>query len=500
MPKHLSRLPRPLLEQIIDSALDAFIVIGKDSRVIAWTRQAQVLFGWSLQEAIGRHIGELIIPPALREAHERGMQHYLRTGEGPLLGRRVEIQAQDKAGRLFPVELSINEAEIDGERVFSAALRDISEAHRSRSRAERLAEVVEATPDFVGFTDLEGRALYINRAGRQMIGLRPEQGLDGVSMRDKYPAWAYEKVQEGMRHAMAEGSWCGDTAVIAANGREIPTSQVILASKDAAGHTLYLSTIIRDMTERHEVEEALRAMDRRKDAFLAMLAHELRNPLAPIATAAHILRRGPVDEQRLQRASEIIGRQAAYMARLLDDLLDVSRLTRGLIRIERAPVDLVAVARDAVEQSLPLVQARRHRLHVQSPEGEELLVTGDRTRLVQMVVNLLNNAARYTPDGGEITLTVHATATQALIGVRDTGIGIPRELLGHIFEIFTQAHPTMERSQGGLGLGLALVKNLAQLHGGSVTATSEGEGRGSEFCIRLPLRQAAPAGAMDTMP
>jgi len=247
-----------------------------------------------------------------------------------------------------------------------------------------------------------------------------------------------------------------------------------------------------DVTVRKRVEDDLRAANRQKDQFLAMLAHELRNPLAPITTAAQLLQRGNIDPQRMRHASEIIARQAEHMTSLVNDLLDVSRVTRGLATIEKEELIVADIVHGAVEQVRPLLDARRHEMQLEMT-GPPLHVSGDRTRLVQVVSNILNNAAKYTAPGGRIVLRVQRDGDEAVIAVRDNGQGIDPQVLPYIFDLFTQAERTPDRSQGGLGIGLALVKSLVALHGGRVAATSPGLSQGSEFSIRLPLLQNAPA-------
>jgi signal transduction histidine kinase len=241
--------------------------------------------------------------------------------------------------------------------------------------------------------------------------------------------------------------------------------------------------------ERVRAEEALRLADRRKDEFLAMLAHELRNPLAPISAAAQLLNMGEPDAARVSRTSAIITRQVTHMTGLIDDLLDVSRVTRGLVVLAREEVDLRSVIADAVEQVRPLIEARHHQL-AQNLSATPVFVEGDYKRLVQVLANLLNNAAKYTPEGGKLAIWLGATAEQVLISVSDSGIGISAELLPTVFDLFSQAERTPDRSQGGLGLGLALVKSLVELHGGMVTAASEGRNMGCEFTVRLPRLHA----------
>jgi CheY-like chemotaxis protein len=224
-----------------------------------------------------------------------------------------------------------------------------------------------------------------------------------------------------------------------------------------------------------------------------MLAHELRNPLAPIMTAAQLLKVGSLDPKSVANASEIIARQAAHMTDLVNDLLDVSRVTRGLVTLEKEELDLNVIVSAAVEQVRPLIDARRHSLTLQL-SGSSAHVIGDRTRLVQVISNILNNAAKYTSPGGRLTLSVTVDEDRVHVAVRDNGVGIAPDILPYIFDLFTQAERTPDRSQGGLGIGLALVKSLVTLHGGSVRASSDGIGQGSEFCICLP-RLAAPAAS-----
>ena len=244
--------------------------------------------------------------------------------------------------------------------------------------------------------------------------------------------------------------------------------------------------IVMDVTARKRAEEALREADRRKDEFLAMLGHELRNPLAPIRNAAEVLRLlGPADP-RLQKAGDVIARQVAHMTRLVDDLLDVSRITRGKVTLHMERIDLAAVVAAAVEHTRPLFEARRHRLAVELPP-ETVWLEGDKTRLAQVLGNLLTNAAKYSEEGGEVRLTAARDGGEAVVLIRDGGVGIPPDFLPHVFDLFTQGQPTLARSQGGLGVGLTVVRRLVELHGGRVEAHSEGPGRGSEFVVRLPL-------------
>ena len=241
----------------------------------------------------------------------------------------------------------------------------------------------------------------------------------------------------------------------------------------------------REIAERARVERQLKEADRNKDEFLAMLAHELRNPLAPIRNAVQIMRRKPFEDPQLAWSRDVIERQLTQLARLVDDLLDVSRITRGKINVTLEPLELASVVSRAVETVQPLVSERRHELVVDMPAGPQW-VEADLARLTQALGNILGNAAKYTDPGGRITVTAREDGPSVRIAVRDTGVGIPPEQLSRVFDLFTQVERTTDRTAGGLGIGLALVRKLIEMHGGTVSATSEGSGRGSEFVITLP--------------
>ena len=266
--------------------------------------------------------------------------------------------------------------------------------------------------------------------------------------------------------------------------------------------------VFTEVTDRHRLEDELRDRagrlaedDRLKDEFLAMLAHELRNPLGPILNAFEVLRIGGLDAAEVATVRQVAERQARHLARLVDDLLDVSRITTSKIQLRREPVDLAEVIARVVEAVRPTIEAMRHRLTVEV-EARPLPMVGDPTRLDQVMINLLNNAAKYTEPGGSIALHVARDDRRARIRVVDTGIGIPAEMLPRIFDLFTQVDHALDRSQGGLGIGLTLVRRLVELHGGTVAVRSEGPGRGSEFVVELPLAAAAdsPAPAPSVRP
>ena len=272
-----------------------------------------------------------------------------------------------------------------------------------------------------------------------------------------------------------------------------------LPVRDEAGNIIRWMGTVTDMHDQKLAAEELKAANARKDEFLAMLAHELRNPLAPISTAAQILKLPGGDARRSAQASDVIARQVKHMVELVDDLLDVSRVTRGLVELEREPVDLASVVHSAIEQARPLIEKKGHTLATRLGAAH-VRVVGDRKRLVQVMANLLNNAAKYTPEGGAITVCAEVAAGEITLSVIDNGIGIDAALLPQVFDLFTQAKRTPDRAQGGLGLGLALVRSMVGLHGGRVEAGSAGLGRGSRFDVMLPLQSGGDGARARTDP
>ena len=253
---------------------------------------------------------------------------------------------------------------------------------------------------------------------------------------------------------------------------------------------------IRDQIESlQEADRSLRLADQRKDEFLATLAHELRNPLAPIRTGLQLLSQPSADGAQFRSVTDMVERQMSQLLRLIDDLLEVSRITTGKLNLQREPLDMRLVVETALEGCAPAIARGGHQLDVRLPD-DALCVDGDLTRLAQSLGNLVNNAAKYTPDGGRIVVTLARSGDEAVLAVQDSGVGLPEDMIGQVFDMFTQVNRSLDRAQGGLGIGLALVKSLVSLHGGQVSAASAGPGQGSTFTIRLPLVDGAAAPAV----
>ena len=354
---------------------------------------------------------------------------------------------------------------------------------------ERFRTTLTSIGDAVMVTDAQGRVTLLNPAAQALtrwdadaIGRPVDEVFRIVNEATR------NTVENPVTKVLREGAIVGlanHTVLIGRDGTEVPIDDSGAPIRDGRGRVVGVVLVFRDITARRAAEQELRENDRRKDEFLAMLAHELRNPLAPIRNAAHTLALLGTPDDRIHWVSGVIERQVGLMTRLVDDLLDVSRITSGKITLKREPVSIAAVIAQAAEAARPPAESRKEALEVDvAPDVG--WVDGDQARLVQVVGNLLDNAIKYTEEGGHIRLTARADDREVVIAVRDSGVGIAADLLPHVFDLFAQADRSLERRQGGLGIGLTLVRRLVDMHGGRVEAASEGPGRGSEFTIRLP--------------
>ena len=353
----------------------------------------------------------------------------------------------------------------------------------------RLKQLANTIPQLAWIADAQGSIEWYNDRWYEYTGI-PHEEMRGWGWQRVHDPQVLPAVMAAWQHSIATGDPFQMTFPLRGrDGKYRPFFTLVAALKDETGAVLNWFGTNTDVSPLHEAEQERREGERRKDEFLAMLAHELRNPLAPIAMAAQLLKLR-ADPERAAGVGDLIERQVRHMTKLVDDLLDVSRVTRGLITLRSETLDLGEVVRAAVEQVVPLLQAGRHTL-VQPQGLQGVAVEGDRTRLVQVLVNLLNNAAKYSPPGSRIEVRAQVEDGHVRISVQDNGIGIESAFLPHVFELFTQATRAPDRSQGGLGIGLALVRSLVEMHGGQVSAASAGPGHGSTFSFTLPLAQSA---------
>jgi PAS domain S-box-containing protein len=375
------------------------------------------------------------------------------------------------------------------------AIEDITDRRRTAERLRESQSILQSfydsSPFFMGLVELEGDSvvmLYANRAMQQVIGGTLEQmgrrPVDTLIHPDEALTWA-----ERYRQAQREGAPVQfEYEHHRPSGNRWLRATVAFVGEGDHGRPRF-SFVAEEITQHKQVIVALQEANRSKDDFLAMLGHELRNPLSPIVTAVQILKlRG---NGQYAKALEIVERQVQYLVRLVDDLLDVSRVTRGNIQIKRRPLRMQAVVAQAAEMVMPLIEQRHHHLDIHLPSSA-LRVDGDEGRLAQVIANLLTNSAKYTDPGGQITVEASQEGNEIVLTVRDTGIGISPALLPHVFDLFTQERQAADRARGGLGIGLTIVRNLVQLHGGTVRAESAGRGKGSLFTVRLPAATEEP--------
>ena len=481
------------LSDFLENALEGLLKVGPDGAVFWVNGAALELLGCEATQCIGRPIEEFHLEPndaaaSLRRLRAGETLHdhltALRRSDGSVRHVRIAANAHWDAGRLIHSRWFV---------------RDVTHERLAESARAHLAAIVQSSDDAIVSKTLEGIIRSWNRAAERLFGYTAEEAV-GQPITLIIPPERVQEEQE-ILDKLRSGERIDhfETVRVAKSGRRIDVALTISPIRDSHGAIVGASKIARDISERkaseqaqqriigelRRAEEALREADRRKDEFLAVLAHELRNPLAPIRYAVAMARKSSPGAEPL-RAQAIIERQVEHMGRLLDDLLDVSRITRGTLILRRSTVDLAAVVAAAQESARPLIEARGHTLLVQLPT-ETLRLVADPIRLAQVLANLLINAAKYTDRGGRIELEASRKGGELVIRVRDNGIGISAEMMPKIFTLFAQASPALERSEGGLGIGLALVRGLLELHGGSVSAHSGGVGRGSEFLVRLPI-------------
>jgi PAS domain S-box-containing protein len=430
-----------------------------------------------------------------------GHAHLLRHTSVPILDGNLVVLVLGVGNKVSEyTETDVRQIRLIGDHLWRIVRRKRAE-DLMRESESRYRTLVEMSPDAIFLTNLEGRFLAANRQFLTLYGYRTVEEIQRIGLkvvdlvaehdRQRALADALRTRRAGMVRNAQYDTFRQDGSVFPA---EVSLSIIL----DADGRPCGFMGVSRDITDRKSLEaelrqhvRALQEEDCRRNDFLAMLAHELRNPLAPISSAVEVLRRHGSAPELTEKARDVIGRQVQHMIRLVDDLLDVSRITRGKIEIQRKRMTLQDAVHHGIEISRTLIDSCGHELTVSLPE-KPLYVYGDSIRLAQVVANLLNNAAKYTPDGGQILVAVQRRNQDGVIEVRDNGVGIPADLLPRVFDLFVQADRSLDRSRGGLGLGLTLVRQLVELHGGTVQACSAGPGCGSEFVVQLPLAARAP--------
>ena len=484
-------VPDPF-RRLVEGTRDyAIFLLDLEGRVRSWNAGAQRIKGYAAGDILGQHFSRFYPPEAVARRwpqHELAMAR--EQGRFEDEGWRVR-----KDGSRFWANVVITALRDDGGAVcgFSKITRDLTERRRAeeslRHSEERFRLLVDAVKDYAIFMlDPEGRVMSWNAGAERIKGYAARE-IIGRHFSVFYPEEARRKKwpEQELANARAHGRFEDEGPRVRKDGTTFWANVVLSAVFERDGTLRGYAKITRDLTDQRRVE-ALEEAQRRTNEFLAMLAHELRNPLAPIANALRLLARTPTSDPTELWVRDVLERQTAQMSRLVDDLLDVSRVTRSAMVLDRKPLDARRSLRNALDAARQWMEEARHRVTLAIAE-ERLEIDGDEVRLNQVFQNLLHNAAKYTPPGGEIHVAARREGDEAVISVRDNGVGMTPELAASAFEIFRQGSQSLDRPHGGLGVGLTLVQRLVQLHGGSVEAKSEGQGRGSEFIVRLPLRQ-----------
>jgi PAS domain S-box-containing protein len=478
------------LRVLIDALKDyAILMLEPDGRIVSWNGGAEHITGYTAAEAIGQPFA-IFYPIDARERGEpeQDLQIAATRSRAEHEGWRVRKDQTRFWADVIIQSLQDSSQALTG---FALVVRDLSERKRHQQELRRVEErfrlLVEAVKDYAIFMlDPDGRVATWNTGAETIKGYRADE-IIGRHFSSFYPQEAIDRRWPDYELAVArdQGRFEDEGWRVRKDGTRFWANVVITALRDETGTLRGFAKITRDLTDRRRIE-ALEESNKRINEFLAMLAHELRNPLAPIRNAITVMHRTGATTEQTEWARGVIDRQITHLTRLVDDLLDMSRITTGKITLCREPVDLREAVARAVEATRPLVEARKQHLEVRVPDSP-VVVTGDITRLTQVTLNLLNNAAKYTPEGGSIRIDVVRKTELATICVGDNGIGIPADLLPSVFDLFAQGQRSLDRAEGGLGIGLTLVRRLVEMHGGGVNAASKGLNQGSEFTVTLPL-------------
>lgn len=510
---------------VTQSASDAIVSADAEGRIISWNRGARAIFGYQDDEIIGKPVTTLM-PDQYRELCDGG-QRRMRAAEKPhLIGSTRELHGLRRDGTTFPLELSLSGWEAAGQRFFTAIIRDVTERKRAEEAQRRLGAILEATTDLVGIADKDGHTLYLNRAGRSMIGIDDAEDISQSTIAQYHPEPVARRiVEEALPQALRHGAWAGETALLTRDGREIPVSQVILAHKAPSGTVEFYSTIARDITERKRAERELEALTvslehkvqertaelqtardqavmatRHKSEFLASMSHELRTPLnAVIGFSEVLLERmfGDLNDKQEEYLQDIYS-SGRHLLALINDILDLSKIEAGRIELELNAFHLPST----IESAIAFVRERavRHRLTLTTDIDTRLgECHADERKIKQVLLNLLSNAIKFTPDGGAVRVTAKLADTAVEIAVTDTGVGITPEDQRKIFEEFYRAKGDHVTKREGTGLGLSLAKKFVELHGGGISVTST-VGKGSTFTFTIPLAPTVAQATAQTAP
>jgi len=481
---------RLLVEGVEDYAI---FLMDERGYIVSWNAGAARIKGYTADEAIGKHFSIFYPAEALARkwpAHE--LEVATRVGRYQEEGWRLRKDGTPFWASVVITALRDAEGSLRG---FSKITRDLSERRRNEERLRESEEnfrlLLEGVQDYaICMLDPEGRVTSWNTGAQRMTGYAAAEVV-GQGFERFYPREDIEvgRPAQDLRRALLQRRSEEHAWRMRRDGSRFWAQANLAPLHDSEGRLRGFAHVMRDLSEKKRMQ-TLEERGRHLTEFLAMLAHELRNPLAPIRNALTIMAMEKQTPPQVNWSREVIERQTTQLTRLVDDLLDVSRITRGQLRLQAETVALQAVVERAAEQTRPLIDSRRQRLHIEVPQ-EPVHVHGDSVRLVQVVVNLMNNAAKYTPEGGDVWVSLAREGGDATLVVRDNGVGIPAHLLEQVFELFAQGERSIDRAEGGLGIGLTLARRIVTLHGGEISARSAGPGQGAEFRVTLPRLAAS---------
>lgn len=497
----LSRKNELTMDAILEAMPAAIIVADKNGRPVRMNAATQRIWGeapdTSSVDEYAQWKGWWADGSARQgqplQAHEWGLAHALA---GASRTQMVEIEPFGRPGERVMTLLSAAPirdrvtGEVSGGVVAQIDMTESFKAQRAlRESDAKFHTLADNIPQLAWMADADGTLTWYNNRWLEYTGKTIEE-MQGVGWRDvHHPDYVGPVTKKIIRHIRSGLIWEDTFPLKGRDGNYRWFLSRAVPIKDENGKIVNWFGTNTDVTDQRKLEEDLRLADRHKDDFLAMLAHELRNPLAPIVAAVELLSIAAPDDARIRLTTDIIGRQARHLSSLVDDLLDVSRLRRGLISLQRIPVTVQSLIEAAIEQSHPAITARAHTFTCRMAQTD-VWINADANRLIQVFANLLNNAAKYTPEGGHIEVSLDANGSEVNFAVQDNGIGMRPELLFIAFELFTQGERSPDRTQGGLGIGLALVKSLVEMHGGTVAVSSAGPGLGCRFDVTLPRWEA----------
>jgi PAS domain S-box-containing protein len=498
------RQQREILEVTLSSIGDGVIVTDARGNITFLNAVAQKLTGWSLAEATHKPLVQVFraFDERTGQPAEDPVLSELPAGGVAELVTHTSLLSRD--GHRVPLDARAAPMQLPGGKPFGIVLifRDITERKKAEVGQALLASIIESSGDAIVSKTLQGYVTSWNMGAARLFGYSAEEMI-GKSITQVIPPELLDEEKEILaRLRSGEQIDHFETIRVRKDGRRIAISLTVSPIRDASGAIVGASKVARDISERKHAEAALREADQRKDEFLAMLAHELRNPLAPIRNATTLVCRAEDLNPEVRTACGIIDRQVRQMTHLVDDLLDVSRITAGRVRLQEELLDLAAVLALAIESSRPALESSGNEFSVDLAR-QPIFVRGDRVRLAQVFSNILGNAAKYTPRGGKVRLELRREEAEAVVRIRDSGIGIPPHMLKFVFDLFAQVDRAYDRTGGGLGVGLTVAKRLIEMHHGRIEATSGGVNSGSEFVVRLPAIanvQAAQAPAANEAP